>query len=144
MSTHFERNYVVHVASNSAFDCTDIEYHKTRPPTSCHQNSGLYTFAKEQSLASSQYFVSQSADRSRPFLVLREGSWLFNFFWKLRLPHAMRRACRKGSIISNPVVTDAKFFVTTTIISTFRCKSCQNWQSVTRTTSERWEIDLVK
>ena len=50
MSTHVERNHVVHVAGNSARDCTDIErYQKTRPPTSCHQNPGanLETFAKE-------------------------------------------------------------------------------------------------
>ena len=144
MSTHLERNHVEHVAGNSAFDCTDIErYRKTRPPTSCHQNSGLDTFAKKQSLASSPYFVSQSADRSRPCLGLGEGSWLFKIVWKWRLPHAMRRACRKGNIISNPVVTDAKVFVTT-IISTFTRKSRQNWQSVTRTTSKKWEIDLVK
>jgi len=64
MSTHVERNHVVHVAgNNSTRDCTDIERNrKTRPPTSCHQNSGanLDTFAKEQSLVNSQYFVSQN------------------------------------------------------------------------------------
>jgi len=63
MSTHVERNHVVHVAGNSARDCTDIEqYRKTRPPTSCHQNSvaKFDTFAKEQSLVSSQYFVNQN------------------------------------------------------------------------------------
>ena len=63
MSTHVERNHVVHVAGNSARDCTDIERNReTRPPTSCHQNSGanLDTFAKEQSLVSSQYFVNQN------------------------------------------------------------------------------------
>ena len=54
---------MVHVAGNSTRDCTDIERNrKTRPPTSCHQNSGpnLETFAKEQSLVSSQYFASQN------------------------------------------------------------------------------------
>ena len=63
MSTHFEKNHLVHVAVNSARDCTDIERNcKTRLPTSCHQNSGanLDTFAKEQSLVSSQYVVSQN------------------------------------------------------------------------------------
>jgi len=63
MSTHVEKNHVVHVAGNSARDCTDIERNrKTRSPTSCYQNSGanLDTFAKEQSLVSSQYFVSQN------------------------------------------------------------------------------------
>jgi hypothetical protein len=62
MSTHVERNHVVHVAGNSTRDCTDIERNrKTRPPTSCHQNSGanLDTFAKDQRLVSSQYYVSQ-------------------------------------------------------------------------------------
>jgi len=59
MSTHVKRNHVVHAAGNSA----DIEqYRKTRLDTSCHQNSGtnLDTFAKEQSLVSSQCFVSQN------------------------------------------------------------------------------------
>jgi len=63
MSTHVERNHVVHIAGNNARDCTDIEqYRKTRSPTSCHYNSGanLDTFAKEPSLVSSQYFVSQN------------------------------------------------------------------------------------
>jgi len=63
MSTHVGRDHVEHVAGNGARDCTDIEqYRKTRPPTSCHQNSGanLDTFAKEQILVSSQYFVSQN------------------------------------------------------------------------------------
>ena len=55
----------------------------------------------------------------------------------------MRRACLNGNIISSPVVTDAKVFVTT-IIGIFQCISRQNWQSVTRTASERWDIDLVK
>jgi len=62
MSTHVERKHVVHVAGNSTRDCTDIEHNrKTRPLTSCHQDSGanLDTFAKEQSLVSSQYFASQ-------------------------------------------------------------------------------------
>jgi len=62
MSTHVERNHVVHVGSNSACDCTDTErYRKTRPPTSCYQNSGanLDTFAKKQRLVSSQYYVNQ-------------------------------------------------------------------------------------
>ena len=61
ISTHVESNRVVHVAGNSARDCTDIELNrKTRPPTSCHQNleANLDTFAKEQSLVSSQYLVS--------------------------------------------------------------------------------------
>ena len=32
---------IVHVAGNSARDCTDIaEYRQTRPPTSCNQNLG--------------------------------------------------------------------------------------------------------
>jgi len=82
-------------------------------------------------------------NRSRPCLGLREGSWFFKIVWKWRLPHAVRRACLNGNIISSPVVTDAKVFVTT-IIGTFRHKSHQNWQSGTRTASERWEIDLVK
>jgi len=51
------------LAGNRARDRTDMEqYRKTRPPTSCHQNSGanLDTFAKEQSLVSSRHFVSQN------------------------------------------------------------------------------------
>jgi len=55
----------------------------------------------------------------------------------------VRRACLNGNIISNPVVTDAKVFVTT-IIGIFRRNSHQNWQSGTRTASESWEIDLVE
>ena len=55
----------------------------------------------------------------------------------------MRRACLNGNIISNPVIIVAKVFLTT-IIGTFRRNNHQNWQSVTRTASERWEIDLVK
>jgi len=145
----------MHVTGNSTRDCTDIERnHKTRPPASCHQNSGvnLDTFAKDQRIVSSQYYVSQrfdwSINQSRPCLGLREGSWfsvflIFKIVWKWRLPHAVRRACLNGNIISSPVVTDAKVFVTT-IISTFRRNSHQNWQSGTRTASERWEIDLVK
>jgi len=62
MSTHVERNHVVHVVGNSTRDCTDIERNrKTRSPTSCHQISGANfdTFAKDQRLVSSQYYVSQ-------------------------------------------------------------------------------------
>jgi len=55
----------------------------------------------------------------------------------------VRRACLNGNIISNPVIIVAKVFLTT-IIGTFRRNNHQNWQSVTRTASERWEIDLVK
>jgi len=141
----------MHVAGKSARDCTDIERNrKTRPPPSCHQNSGanLDTFAKEQSLVSKLTIIRQSKcdwsiTWSRPCLGLREGSWFFKIVWKWRLPHAMRRACLNGNIIINPVITVAKVFVTT-IISTFRRNSHQNWQSGTRTASERWEIDLVK
>jgi len=71
------------------------------------------------------------------------GSWFFKIVWKWRLPHAARSACLNGNIISNPVVTDVKVFVTT-IIGTFRHNSHHNWQSGTRTASERWEISLVK
>jgi len=62
MSTYIDRNHVVHAAGNSTRDCTDIErYRKTRPSTSCHQNSGanLDTCAKDQRLVSLQYYVSQ-------------------------------------------------------------------------------------
>ena len=55
----------------------------------------------------------------------------------------MRRACQKGNIIRNPVVTDAKVFVIT-VISTFRRDSRQKWQSITKTAREKSEIDLVK
>jgi len=53
----------MHIAGKSARDCTEIERNrKTRPHTSCHQNSGanLDTCVKEQSLVSSQYFFSQN------------------------------------------------------------------------------------
>jgi len=55
----------------------------------------------------------------------------------------VRRACQKGNIIRNPVVTDAKVFVIT-VISTFRRDSRQKWQSITKTAREKSEIDLVK
>jgi len=83
MSTNVERNHVVHVAGNSARDCTDIEqYLKTRPPTSCHQNSGANfdTFAKDRRLVSSQHYVSQNES-------LTEG-----WFFRLWIP---RKICGK-------------------------------------------------
>jgi len=55
----------------------------------------------------------------------------------------VRRACQKGNIIKNPVVTDAKVFVIT-VISTFRRDSRQKWQSITKTAREKSEIDHVK
>jgi len=80
---------------------------------------------------------------SRCALKQHDQRWLFKIVWTWRLPHAVRRACLKCNIISDPVVTDTKVFVTT-IIGTFRRNSRQNWQSVTRTASETWEIELVK
>jgi len=61
---------------------------------------------------------------------------IFQNSLKMTAAHAVRRAYLNGNIISNPVVTDAKVFVTT-IIGTFRRNSHQNWQSVLRTASER-------
>jgi len=152
MLTHFETNHFVHVAGNSARICRDIEgCRKTQLPINCHQNSGanLDTFAQEQSLVSSQYFVSEkcvwSVDRRKQYLGLREGSWLrlLKIVWKWWLPHAVRRVCPTGNIMGNLVVNDATVFVTT-INGTFRRNSRQNWQSVSKTASERWEIDLMK
>jgi len=77
------------------------------------------------------------------YLQISSGSWFFKIVWKWRLPHTVRRACLKGNIISNPVVTDIKVFITT-MIGILRRNSRQNWLSLTRTASERWEIDLVK
>jgi len=108
MSTHVERNHVVHEAGNSARDCSDIErYRKTRPPTSCRQDSGIESWYVCQGAESCKLAILRqskfdwSIDRSRPCLGLRDGNWLFKIVWKWRLPHAVTRACLKGK---NPAI----------------------------------------
>jgi len=55
----------------------------------------------------------------------------------------VRRACLKGNIISNLVVTDTKVFVTT-IIGTFRRNSRQNWRQLRKQQARDEKFTLWK
>ena len=127
----------------------DIVIHELPLSATKRREANLDTFANKHSRVSSKYFISQGfawnvlwADhvlglgREADFLKTWKG-------WQRQLPHAARKVRLKGNIMSNLVVTDARVFVTT-FVGTLRCNSRQNWQSLTRIASERWETDLVK